>query len=55
MASYYQIGAGTDSPPQETKKSSAVATVGILAGITFVIFGLSPGARHYYRHGKLPR
>ena len=26
----------------------------ILAVLTALVFGLSPGARHFYRHGKLP-
>lgn len=26
----------------------------ILLGIAAGIYGLSPGARHYYKHGRLP-
>lgn len=56
MTSYYQIGAENPANPSTgTNKSNPVITVGILALICGAIYGLSPGALHFYKHGKLPR
>ena len=35
-------------------KSSLAGTLGVGVGIMAVIYALSPGARHWYKHGRLP-
>lgn len=39
---------------QDTGKKNDVLPVVILIGVGAVIYGLSPGARHWYKHGRLP-
>lgn len=46
------LSVGAESPPK--KKGDGVLTFLILGGLTALVFGLSPGARHFYKHGKLP-
>lgn len=41
-------------PDTQSKKGDGVLTFIILGVLGILIFGLSPGARHFYRHGKLP-
>lgn len=56
--SYYNVGmcvgAEQFGPSEEAKKKGGLLSVAIVLGLTAAIFGLSPGARHFYRHGKLP-
>jgi hypothetical protein len=40
-----------DSP--EGKKTGG-GGVGIILGVAVAIYALSPGARHFYKHGRLP-
>jgi hypothetical protein len=35
-------------------KRGGAGGVAILAAITIAIYATSPGARHWYRHGRLP-
>jgi hypothetical protein len=37
-----------------SKSGSGLGAVGVLLALGVVIYGLSPGARHWYRHGRLP-
>ena len=32
----------------------SLSSVAVVLGLGAVIYGLSPGARHWYRHGRLP-
>ena len=55
--SFYQQGltVGAESNPVPvTKKGDSMWTFVILGVIGALLFGLSPGARHFYKHGKLP-
>jgi hypothetical protein len=55
--SFYEQGlsVGAESPsPSPPKKRDGVLTFIILGVLGAIVFGLSPGARHFYRHGKLP-
>lgn len=53
--SFYDQGllVGAESPPTKEKKGGTLAIVIILI-MTAAVYGLSPGARHYYKHGRLP-
>lgn len=52
MTNYYRIGAESASSSDSGKSWTGILLgFGLLAGI----YGLSPGARHYYKTGKLPR
>ena len=42
---------GADAVPP---KKNGPATVAIVLGLAVGIYALSPGARHYYRTGRLP-
>jgi len=42
---------GADATPP---KKNGPATVAIVLGLAVGIYALSPGARHYYRTGRLP-
>lgn len=37
-----------------SKSGSTFGAVAIVLGIGAVIYGFSPGARHWYKHGRLP-
>lgn len=53
MSLYRQgLAVGASEPPKQGGDS--VITFVILGVITAIIIVASPGARHYYRHGKLP-
>ncbi len=39
---------------QSTHGGGGGIGIGIMVGLVAVIYGLSPGARHFYRHGRLP-
>jgi hypothetical protein len=41
------------SGSEEGKGNSGLAIL-LLAGVTAGIYALSPGARHFYKHGRLP-
>jgi len=45
---------GTPPPPPPRPAKSAWKTFAIGGAILVAIVLLSPGARHYYRHGELP-
>jgi hypothetical protein len=38
----------------DRKESGSVLSVAIVVGLAAAIYGLSPGARHWYKHGRLP-
>jgi len=46
-------GSYGQSGPEESKGNSGIAIL-LLLGATVGIYALSPGARHYYKHGRLP-
>ena len=48
-----QYGATTATTAAE-RKGLGLGGVLALVGITAGIYALSPGARHYYKHGRLP-
>lgn len=56
MSLYQQgLSVGAESPSTKApKKGDGMLTLIILGVIGVLFFGLSPGARHYYKHGKLP-
>jgi len=38
---------------RKTREGGALG-IGIVAGLLALTYGLAPGARHWYRHGRLP-
>lgn len=51
MTNYYRIGAESSTSDNGKSWTGILIALGLVAGI----YGLSPGARHYYKTGKLPR
>ena len=39
----------------DRRERSSALGIAIVLGATALIYGLSPGALHYYKHGFLPR
>ena len=52
--SFYRQGLSVGAESPQTKKGDGVLTFIILGVLAALVFGLSPGARHFYKHGKLP-
>jgi hypothetical protein len=44
---------GTYEDRKESRGNGALSIV-IVLGIAGAIYGFSPGARHWYKHGRLP-
>ena len=45
---------GNAAVKDDDKKDGGLLPVLVLAGVTIGVYALSPGARHFYKHGKLP-
>ena len=46
---------GAPAPAGEEKSAGKTGLgIAIMAALTVGVYALSPGARHYYKHGRLP-
>jgi hypothetical protein len=49
-----QRGEYGDAPDGDRKESLGAGGILLVAGIAVGVYALSPGARHFYKHGRLP-
>jgi hypothetical protein len=42
-------------PTEPEEKRVGAGGIAILFGVTVMLYALSPGARHFYKHGYLPK
>jgi hypothetical protein len=47
-------GQYVDHDARDTRRGSGWGGAVVLLGITAAIYALSPGARYWYKHGRLP-
>lgn len=54
--SYYEQGLAirVGEEKAKPKKENGLISILIILGITIAVYATSPGARHYYKHGRLP-